>query len=234
MEVSCIKYAKGLRANGDCLVERGGYVYGNNCYDIFDNFFMESNPFFDLCTDLTDIKGTQAEIEGSFFGTAFGGMKQPLPEKLEDIHVTVECTLQEYYSGSRKSVEYKRQVLGLDGHTTRQETASVEVFVQPGMEENRKMTIAGQGNQQQKREPTDLHIQFKLKPSEPGSNASLFSRKDGGNDLVYCHKVSLVDALQCKPINLHTLDGRRLLVAADSVLAPGTVKIMQGEGMPVR
>lgn len=55
-------------------VTRGGYIYKNNCYEIFDKFFMESNPFFELCTDLTDTKGTGIDIEGSFFGTAYGGM----------------------------------------------------------------------------------------------------------------------------------------------------------------
>lgn len=57
------------------LVKRGGYIYKGNCYEIFDKYFMESNPFFDLCTDLTDVKGTELEIEGSFFGTAYGGMR---------------------------------------------------------------------------------------------------------------------------------------------------------------
>jgi DnaJ-class molecular chaperone len=101
------------------LVKRGGYQYKENCYEIFDKFFMESNPFFDLCTDLSDVKGTPLEIEGSMFGSAFGGMNQPLAEPMEDVCVDVDCTLIEFYNGARKQVEYERQVIGLDGTTLR-------------------------------------------------------------------------------------------------------------------
>jgi DnaJ-class molecular chaperone len=127
-------------------VKRGGYIYKGNCYEIFDKYFMESNPFFELCTDLTDVKGTELEIEGSFFGTAYGGMRQPMPEPMEDLEVTVDCTLPEFYSGARKQVEYERQVIGLDGSTCRQEMNIVDVFVLPGMKNNAKITLYGQGN----------------------------------------------------------------------------------------
>ena len=83
-------------------MKRGGYVYKGNCYEIFDKYFMESNPFFELCTDLSDVKGTPCEIEGSLFGSAFGGMNQPLPEALENINVDVDCTLVEFFCGARK------------------------------------------------------------------------------------------------------------------------------------
>lgn len=114
-------------------VKRGGYVYKGNCYEIFDKYFMESNPFFELCTDLSDVKGTPCEIEGSLFGSAFGGMNQPLPEILENINIDVDCTLVEFFCGARKQVEYERQVIGLDGSTVRQEINLVNVFVYPGM-----------------------------------------------------------------------------------------------------
>ena len=35
---------------------------------------MKNNPFFDLCTDLSDVKGTVVDVEGSIFGSAYGGM----------------------------------------------------------------------------------------------------------------------------------------------------------------
>lgn len=43
----------------------------------------------------------------------------------------------------------------------------------------------------------------------------------------------MVDALQCKPICLTTLDGRSLRIAADSFLSPGTVKVVVNEGFPI-
>lgn len=30
-------------------VYRGGYTYQQNCYEIFDNFFLKNNPFHDIC-----------------------------------------------------------------------------------------------------------------------------------------------------------------------------------------
>jgi hypothetical protein len=63
---------------------------------------MQTNPYFDLCSDLSDVKGTVVEIEGSMFGSAFGGMKQPLPEAMEDITKEVGCTLTEFYCGAQK------------------------------------------------------------------------------------------------------------------------------------
>ena len=107
----------------------------------------------------------------------------------------VDCTLVEFFCGARKQVEYERQVIGLDGSTVRQEMNLVEVFVYPGMVKDTKITLVGQGNQQLKRQPTDLTITFKLKESEIDSNAALFSRKGDSYDLYYTHKVSLVDAL---------------------------------------
>ena len=110
---------EGLRMGikGPDGVYRGGYQYQENCYEIFDKFFLESNPFFDLCTDLTDVTGTNLEIEGSYFGTAYRGLKQPPPEPAKDISITVDVTLEEIYNGSRKEVSYSKQVLGLDGRT---------------------------------------------------------------------------------------------------------------------
>ena len=114
---------EGLRRGikGPDGVFRGGYQYQENCYEIFDKFFLESNPFFDLCTDLTKVSGTNLEIEGSYFGTAYRGLNQPKAEPEKDIDVTVDVTLEEIYNGSRREVSYEKQVLGLDGRTTKKQ-----------------------------------------------------------------------------------------------------------------
>eukprot|EP00356_Strombidium_inclinatum_P003946 CAMPEP_0170498266 /NCGR_PEP_ID=MMETSP0208-20121228/27298_1 /TAXON_ID=197538 /ORGANISM="Strombidium inclinatum, Strain S3" /LENGTH=106 /DNA_ID=CAMNT_0010775391 /DNA_START=78 /DNA_END=398 /DNA_ORIENTATION=+ len=52
-------------------VYQGGYVYQQNCYEIFDKFILQSNCFSDIC----DNAGT--EVEGSLFGSAFGGLNEP-------------------------------------------------------------------------------------------------------------------------------------------------------------
>ena len=47
------------------------------------------------------------------FGTAFGGLNEPKATKLSDVKVELSVTLKEFYSGSKKTVRYDRQVLGL-------------------------------------------------------------------------------------------------------------------------
>ena len=169
---------EGLRRGiaGPDGIFRGGYKYQGNCYEIFEAFFLQHNPFSDLCTDLTDIRGTGLEIEGSYFGTAFRGMNEPLPEKESDITVTVDLTLEELYNGSRKTVTYSKKYLGLDGRTEELKPASVEIFVKPGMSETKVLTLQGKGHESAKHPTTDVIVKFRLVPSAKGSNASLYSR----------------------------------------------------------
>ena len=60
---------------------------------------------------------------------------------------------------------------------------------------------------------------------------SNYSRK--GNDLIYKHNVSLVDALNASPVKFKTLDGRTLNISVDQIISPQSVKIVEDEGMPV-
>ena len=85
---------------------------------------------------MTKVSGTNLEIEGSYFGTAYRGLNQPAPTPAKDIEVTVDVTLEEIYNGSRKEVSYERQVLGLDGRTIKKQQHSVSVYVKPGMPES--------------------------------------------------------------------------------------------------
>ena len=66
-------------------------------------------------------------------------------------------------------------------------------------------------------------------PCVKGENSSKYERK-GELNLLYRHEVSLVDVIQCKPIKLTTLDGRKLLIPVDQIHSPGSVKLVQGEG----
>lgn len=81
---------------------RGGYCYQNNCYEIFDYFFLKMNPFYDIC----DNSGN--ELDGSVFGTAFGALNEPPANKPTDLHVTLDVSLTEFYCGSQKVVSYNR------------------------------------------------------------------------------------------------------------------------------
>jgi len=54
--------------------------------------------------------------------------------------------------------------------------------------------------------------------------------RQGTNDLIYRHKTTLADVVNCMPVKLTTLDGRKLLIPIDQVMSPNTVKRVEGEG----
>ena len=198
-------------------VFRGGYCYQDNCYDIFNHFFLKMNPFYDICDN------TGSELDGSVFGTAFGALNEPPAANLSDIHVSLEVTLKEFFCGSKKEVNYTRQVVGLDGRSCKQETASVELFIRPGMDEKQELVVKGKGNEAPRQEPTDLIVKFK-------SVGDAHYTRQGSADLIYHHRTSLQDVINCKPVQLTTLDGRRLLIPIDQVMSPNTVKLVENEG----
>jgi DnaJ family protein B protein 4 len=57
--------------------------------------------------------------------------------------------------------------------------------------------------------------------------------KRDGNDLIYTHKISLVEALTGCTVEVTTLDGRSLTIPVKSVVSPTYEEVVQGEGMPI-
>jgi len=53
-----------------------------------------------------------------------------------------------------------------------------------------------------------------------------------GDDLIYTHKLALVDALQPTPITVTTLDSRSVFVTPGEIVTPQTRLEVAGEGMP--
>lgn len=102
----------------DSGVYSGGYVYQQNCYQIFDKYFLCNNPFFDICDNM----GT--EVEGSLFGSAYGGMHEPKLPPMQSIEVVVPTTLKEFYCGCVKTISYQKQTVGLDNKTVSQKVCN--------------------------------------------------------------------------------------------------------------
>lgn len=50
---------------------KNGYKYQENCYEIFQKFFLKHNPFYNII----DEQGI--ELYGSMFGSAFQGKNAP-------------------------------------------------------------------------------------------------------------------------------------------------------------
>lgn len=56
--------------------------------------------------------------------------------------------------------------------------------------------------------------------------------KREGDDLIYTHTLTLIEALEMQPVAVNTLDNRRVFVAPTEVISPQTELRVPGEGMP--
>ena len=189
----------------------GGYIYQQNCYEIFDKFFLECNAFHAVF----DGEGTR--LHGSMFGSAFGGAKAPLAGAVGEVRVDVPVTLAEFYNGCVKMAVYSRQVVALDGHTAKTEECVKTLVVKPGQTAGTVLRFKGDGHQQLKRDSTDLLVTL---VDAPASDSRAVRR---GNDLIYSCPVTLQQALRAEPAELVTLDGRLLKVPVDEVVTPRTI-----------
>ena len=131
-------------------------MYQQNCYQIFDNFFLTNNLFHMIA----DLQGSL--LSGSLFGSSFGGALAPPSDVAADVSVDVPCTLLEQYHGCVKLVVYKRKVLGLDGYTIRDEGEDCvkTVIIKAGSTVGTVLKYKGEGNEQYKREATDLLVKL--------------------------------------------------------------------------
>lgn len=174
------------------------------------------------------------KVEGSMFGSAFGGAQAPLDGAANDIKVDLPVTLQEFYHGCIKVVEYTKNTLALDGHTLRDDLPAVmkTVIVKPGQAPGLVFKFKGEGHQQYKREPTDLIVTLVEGRSDSDSEAVKATHRHG-NDLIYTCPVTLQQALRAEPAIVHTLDGRLIKLPLDSVITPKTMIKVEGEGMTI-
>ena len=91
----------------------------------------------------------------------------------------------------------------------------------PGSE----LVFPGEGHIKVGASPSSLVIQFKQLPH--------LKFKRFGNDLIFEHQLSLLDALSAGPIKFQTLEHEQLEITIDSVINPDTFKVIKGKGMPI-
>ena len=84
-------------------------------------------------------------------------------------------------------------MLCLDGKTLKRENQTKEVYVRPGYSEKNNLTFKGEGNQQYRRDPTDLIVSFvEVEADRSNPNYELTKKYQRlGDDLVYTHTLSL-------------------------------------------
>ncbi|XP_047961017.1 dnaJ homolog subfamily B member 4-like [Salvia hispanica] len=134
------------------------------------------------------------------------------------------CSLEELYKGSRRKMQIARVVLDESGKPVTVEEV-LAINIKPGWKKGTKITFPEKGNHEAGATPGDLIFVIDEKPHP------VFKRD--GNDLIINHKISLVDALTCKTINITTLDGRDLPLKVSNVIKPGHEMLIENEGMPI-
>ena len=191
---------------------KGGYKFLGNGHEIFEKFMGTANPF----TLLRDNEKKSEEIR-----EATNSKKE-----VEDINIDLECTLEELYNGCVKTVKYVRKVICPDLRTTEDKEAAIDVEIFKGYDKNTVLPFKGMGNEAPGYNNSDLfvHIKEKKHPS--------FKRVNK-NDLIYTHEITLAQALNSEPVRLTTLDNRKIAVSIDEIISPSTIKVVQGEGMPI-
>lgn len=213
------------------------YKFAGDPLAVFKAFFPVSNPFqmigdppFSACD------GTQHMF---FSETA----AQPrVPPQCRAKELSVDCTLDDVYSGAFKKVSYtndhlakkdpKKQLnfardnVEKKGAVVRQEEMALCWQVAPGTAPNDRVTFAQKGTTADGHTPGDVHVTMHQLPH------SDFVRD--GDNLIYTHTVQLNDALCGFTMKIPTIDGRTLQVHIDDVVHPTYTKRVRGEGVPVK
>jgi len=75
--------------------------------------------------------------------------------------VTLDCSLEEFYNGSIKNVEYERAVTNHDARSVSVECRCQQVEVKPGFSESSELVFKKMGNQSPGHVASDLIIKFR-------------------------------------------------------------------------
>jgi DnaJ-class molecular chaperone len=174
----------------------GGYCFEGNCFQIFEEFFGQCNPF----TDNFDS----------------GAATFTDPDAPKNIEVVLPCTIYEFYNGSLKTFTYTRDQLMPDGRTQEKIEDQLTVEVKPGFDTDTVLTYDTKGNQAYACRNSALIVKFALDNQAVDENR--YRRK--ADDLIYLHTMTLEEALLSRPICLKTLDGRSINVNLDEMITP--------------
>jgi DnaJ homolog subfamily A member 2 len=114
------------------------------------------------------------------------------------------------------------------GKKTTKQKKSFEVNVDKGMQDSQKITYRGESNQEPGGAETgDLIVVLQQTEHE------LFTRNH--DDLYMSHKINITEALCGFKLVIKHLDGRALVLThpAGEILAPGSIRAIAKEGMPI-
>ncbi|KAK3443073.1 dnaJ homolog subfamily B member 4 [Eucalyptus grandis] len=190
--------------------------------DLFDNFFGGS-------------PGGGGGLGGASKARVFGESverngnreaRRDLPEKKKPppVESKLVCSLEELYKGGRRKMRISRVVHDEFGNPKSVEE-TLKIDIKPGWKKGTKITFPEKGNHEPGTIPADLIFVIEEKPHD------VFKRE--GSDLVVSQKVTLLEALTGKTLDLMTLDGRNLIIPVTEIIRPGFEVSIANEGMPV-
>lgn len=196
------------------------YKYKRNAFEIFEKFYHEYLPYHEIFDD------TGKHLHGSCFGYAHGGIlnKEKHAFIPQDVHVDLQCSLEELYNGCMKEIRYSRFINNLDNQILPSDEVKT-IEIKPGYQDGHEIVLKREGSQGYDGVFKNLIVHIKqIKHPK-------YTRK--GNDLLYKHDISLIDALNATSCRFETLDGRVLSISVDEIISPQSVRIVENEGMPV-
>ncbi|KAL5553979.1 hypothetical protein UlMin_041380 [Ulmus minor] len=163
------------------------------------------------------------DVVGGGGGGRNGELRNQKSKKAPAIESKLVCTLEELYKGTRRKMRISRTVPDEFGNPKTVEEI-LRIDVKPGWKKGTKITFPEKGNQEPGVTPADLIFVIEEKAH------AVFHRDE--NDLVVDQKISLLEALTGKTLNLTTLDGRNLTIPVTDIVKPGDEVVIKNEGMP--
>jgi len=149
-------------------------------------------------------------------------MRQIGPGMIQRINTV--CTA---CDGEGEVIKDKDKCKKCKGVKTLQEKKKLDIYIEEGMQNNQKIVMQGEADQEPGVETGDVILVLKQKPH------GIFERQD--NDLLTEVSISITEAL-CgfSKVLVKHLDGRGLVInhPAGEVIKPGAVKCITSEGMP--
>ncbi|KAI8353690.1 mitochondrial protein import protein-like protein MAS5, partial [Mortierella sp. GBAus27b] len=128
--------------------------------------------------------------------------------------------------GEGEVINPKDKCKGCNARKVTQVRKVLEVHIDRGMKDGRKIVFSGEGDQAPGTVPGDVVIVLEQKDHE--------RFKRSGDDLFYDAKIDLVTALAGGKLHIPHLDERVLVVdiLPGEVIKPGELKAVMGQGMP--
>ncbi|KAJ6769347.1 DNAJ-like protein SUBFAMILY C MEMBER [Salix koriyanagi] len=178
----------------------------------------------DIFSEFFGSGGSAAVGKGHFRNNNHNIYGAEVNRKAAPVESKLLCTLEELYKGTRRKMRISRSVPDDFGEPKTVEEI-LKIDIKPGWKKGTKITFPDKGNQEPGTIPADLIFVVDEKPHP------VFKRD--GNDLVINQKMSLLEALTGKTIELTALDGRYLTLPVTDIIKPGHEVLIPDEGMPV-